>query len=78
MKTYNSRLIDQCDVIKISEPIKSHWAKEKNLDLKELLGDGEYKEKYRKDMIEWSDEIRKTDYGYFCRVACANGEFLTL
>lgn len=45
-----------------------------NLNLKELLSDGPYKEKYRKDMITWSDEVRKQDYGYFCKVAMEKGE----
>ncbi|XP_047029138.1 probable phosphomevalonate kinase [Helicoverpa zea] len=63
-------LVDKCEVLKISQPIKSHWAKEKNLNLNELLGDGEYKEQYRLDMINWSDKMRLQDYGYFCRIAC--------
>ncbi|KAJ8714508.1 hypothetical protein PYW07_002733 [Mythimna separata] len=63
-------LTDRCEVLKISQPIKSHWAKEKNLNLNELLGDSEYKEQYRLDMINWSDEMRTQDYGYFCRIAC--------
>lgn len=61
-------------MIKISQPIKSHWAKEKNLNLNELLSDSEYKEQYRLDMINWSDEMRSVDYGYFCRIACQNGK----
>lgn len=48
-----------------------------NLDLKELLSDGPLKEKYRKDMITWSDEVRAKDYGYFCRVAMEKGKFLS-
>lgn len=61
---------NKCDVLKISHPIKSHFAKEKNLNLNDLLGDGEYKEQYRLDMINWSDEMRAQDYGYFCQRAC--------
>ncbi|KAJ0175185.1 hypothetical protein K1T71_009326 [Dendrolimus kikuchii] len=67
-----ARLADKCEVIKISEPIKRHWAKEKKLNLDELLSDTEYKEQYRLEMIEWSDEMRKKDYGHFCRLACCN------
>ncbi|XP_047996071.1 probable phosphomevalonate kinase [Leguminivora glycinivorella] len=63
---------DRCEVIKISQPIKSHWAKEKNLNLNELLSDSEYKEQHRLEMIKWSDEMRDQDYGCFCRVACQN------
>lgn len=69
------RLGDRCEVIKISRPIKSHWAKEKNLNLNELLSDSEYKEQFRLDMIKWSDVVRSADYGYFCRIACQNGKF---
>lgn len=60
------------EIIRISEPIKSTWAKEKNLNLLELLSYGPYKEKYRKDMIIWSDEMRAMDYGIFCREASRN------
>ncbi|CAD7086246.1 unnamed protein product [Hermetia illucens] len=66
----NNQLQPQlCEIIRISEPIKSEWAKKLNLDLQMLLSDGPYKEKYRKDMIDWSDEIRAKDYGFFCRKA---------
>lgn len=58
-----------CEIIRISAPIKAFWSKEKKLDLTELLSDGPYKEKYRKQMIEWSDEVRAKDYGFFCREA---------
>lgn len=60
---------ENAEIIRISEPIKSTWAKEKNLNLNDLLSDGPYKEKYRKDMIIWSDERRAEDYGIFCREA---------
>lgn len=71
------RLDGLCEVIKISQPIKSHWAKEKNLSLKDLLSDGEYKELFRLELIKWSEEMRDKDYGYFCRAACQNGNFFT-
>lgn len=45
-----------------------------NLDFKELLSDGPYKEKYRKDMITWSDEVRARKYGYFCEAAMEKGK----
>ncbi|XP_019561666.3 phosphomevalonate kinase-like [Aedes albopictus] len=61
---------DKAQIIRISEPIKRSWAEKLGLDLKELLGDGPYKERYRKEMIEWSDQKRAEDYGYFCRQAC--------
>ncbi|XP_037927357.1 probable phosphomevalonate kinase [Teleopsis dalmanni] len=63
------RLGERSQIIRISEPIKSEWAKKRNLNLEELLSDGPYKEQYRKEMIVWSDEMREKDYGYFCRAA---------
>uniref|UniRef100_A0A2M3ZKC3 Phosphomevalonate kinase n=1 Tax=Anopheles braziliensis TaxID=58242 RepID=A0A2M3ZKC3_9DIPT len=61
---------DRAQILRISEPIKRHWATQKGLNLGELLGDGAYKENYRKEMIIWSDEQRRQDYGVFCREAC--------
>lgn len=61
--------MERAQIIRISEPIKSTWAVEKGLDLTKLLSDGDYKEQYRKEMIEWSDEMRKRDYGIFCKAA---------
>lgn len=60
---------DKAEIIHISEPIKTHWAQKKGLDLNELLSDGPYKEKYRKEMIVWSDEVRQEDSGFFCRLS---------
>nr|CAG4652250.1 EOG090X0FYC [Triops cancriformis] len=58
-------------VIRLSAPIKSHWAKSKNLDLEKLLEPGAYKEHYRLEMIQWGEETRSQDPGYFCRAAIA-------
>ncbi|XP_043285176.1 probable phosphomevalonate kinase [Venturia canescens] len=60
---------DRSVVIKISGPIKSHWAEALNLDLDGLLSDGQYKEKYRMEMAKWGEEMRKKDPGCFCRAA---------
>lgn len=60
---------DSTEIIRISEPIKSHWAAEKGLDLEELLSDGPYKEQYREGMIVWSDSVRKENPGYFCNAS---------
>ncbi|EDW75976.1 uncharacterized protein Dwil_GK15226 [Drosophila willistoni] len=65
------RLTNCSRIVRISEPIKSEWARKLQLDLSALLSDGPYKEKYRRDMIVWSDEVRSRDYGYFCRAAMA-------
>lgn len=55
--------------MRISEPIKKEWARKLQLDIKAMLSDGPYKEQYRRDMIIWSDEVRRKDYGFFCRAA---------
>nr|CAG4642866.1 EOG090X0FYC [Evadne anonyx] len=56
-------------IIRISAPIKQFWAAEKNLDYQQLLSNGAYKETYRVQMIEWSEEQRAKDPGFFCRAA---------
>ncbi|XP_011135598.1 phosphomevalonate kinase isoform X1 [Harpegnathos saltator] len=56
-------------IIRLSGPIKTHWAKLLNLDLDQLLGDGKYKEEYRIKMCEWGESMRAKDSGYFCRAA---------
>lgn len=42
------------------------------------MSDGPYKEKYRRDMIAWSEEVRRDDYGAFCREAMRKGIFIFL
>ncbi|KAH8305517.1 hypothetical protein KR018_002332 [Drosophila ironensis] len=64
-----NKLAHRSQIVRISEPIKSEWARKLHLDLAALLSDGPYKEQYRRDMILWSDEVRSRDYGYFCRAA---------
>lgn len=56
-------------IIKVSTPIKSRWAKEKGLDFQQLMGASEYKERYRREMILWSEALRDQDPGCFCREA---------
>lgn len=63
------RIEDKSVIIKISGPIKQHWAKSQGLDFDQLVGDGPYKEKYRQMMTKWGEDVRKKDYGYFCRAA---------
>ncbi|XP_031332641.1 phosphomevalonate kinase isoform X2 [Photinus pyralis] len=62
---------DKCAIVRISEPIKSQYAKEHNLDLSELMSPNKYKEEYRKQMIIWSDQVRSQDPSYFCKIACS-------
>ncbi|KAJ9594734.1 hypothetical protein L9F63_013944 [Diploptera punctata] len=56
-------------MLKISAPIKSYWAETHDLQFDDLMGAGEYKEKYRQDMIKWSEGVRRQNYGYFCEAA---------
>lgn len=72
--SFNSRLGDSCEIVRLSEPIKRFWAEQNKLDLDQLLSDGAYKENYRKEMIKWSDEQRKKDYGVFCRDAMSSSK----
>ncbi|KAF4526796.1 hypothetical protein B566_EDAN015592 [Ephemera danica] len=60
---------DKATIVRLSAPIKSHWAKSHNLDLTQLLDSSSYKEQHRLDMIHWSEEERAKDYGCFCRTA---------
>lgn len=56
-------------IIRLSGPLKECYAKDHGLDYDQMLSASDYKEKYRLDMIKWSEEIRNTDYTYFCRAA---------
>ncbi|CAI2725222.1 unnamed protein product [Schistosoma spindalis] len=56
-----------CLVVRISEPIKSYFAEHYGLDLSELLSSNEYKEKYRKQMIDWMEQEIKQDPYTFTR-----------
>ncbi|XP_045483791.1 probable phosphomevalonate kinase isoform X2 [Harmonia axyridis] len=67
-------LLDKCTIIRISEPIKKFYAEKCAISLTELMGNGPLKEKYRIDMINWSDKIRFEDPGRFCRSACENAK----
>ena len=58
-------------IIKISSPIKSHWAEAEGLNLQQLMSAETYKERYRQEMIAWSEAIRKDEPGYFCSKAVA-------
>lgn len=60
-----------CGILRLSGPLKQQYAKERGLDLDQLLGPGPYKEQYRADMIQWGETRRSQDPGYFCRLATA-------
>lgn len=56
-------------VFRIAGPIKKQFAKDHNLDFDKLLDSTQYKEDYRQQMVEWSENIRKTDPNFFLRLA---------
>ncbi|XP_018534264.1 phosphomevalonate kinase [Lates calcarifer] len=58
-----------CCVLRLSGPLKQQYAQEHGLDLDQLLGPGQYKERYRTDMIRWGETRRHRDPGFFCRLA---------
>lgn len=63
---------EMCCIIRLSGPLKQQYAQDHNLSYKELLGSGQYKEKYRADMIHWGEMKRQKDSGFFCRLAIKN------
>nr|CAG4648951.1 EOG090X0FYC [Polyphemus pediculus] len=63
------KLLNDSVIIRISAPIKKHWAESKDLNYEQLLSDGAYKEIYRAQMIAWSEEQRARDPGCFCEAA---------
>lgn len=56
-------------ILRLSGPLKECYARDHGLDFDQLLSATDYKEKYRLDMIQWSECIRNQDHGYFCRAA---------
>lgn len=65
---------DVCCVVRLSAPLKLQYAQEHGLDFGELLGAGQYKEKYRADMIQWGERRREQDPGFFCRLAITGAQ----
>ena len=53
-------------IVRLSGPLKQCYAENHGLDFQKLLDSSDYKEKYRKDMISWSEKIRNEDPAYFC------------
>nr|XP_974268.1 PREDICTED: phosphomevalonate kinase [Tribolium castaneum] len=63
---------NNCTIIRISGPLKRLYAESHDLttgDVNEMMTDGPLKEKFRAEMIQWSDEIRGRDFGFFCKAA---------
>lgn len=69
-KDYIANLIQTLNpdigIYRISQPLKIEYALKHNLDLKQLMSSSEYKETYRKDMVQYGEEKRKNDPSYFC------------
>ncbi|XP_069944620.1 phosphomevalonate kinase isoform X3 [Cherax quadricarinatus] len=59
----------QSKIIRLSGPIKRQFATDNGLDYSHLLTASDYKEKYRLDMIAWSEAKRTQDTGFFIRAA---------
>ena len=62
----NSNLDQAAVIMRLSGPLKQCYAENHGLDYARLLDASDYKEKYRKDMISWSEKIRHEDPAYFC------------
>ncbi|KAL7647218.1 UNVERIFIED_CONTAM: hypothetical protein RMT77_002476 [Armadillidium vulgare] len=56
-------------IIRLSGPLKYEYAKINQLDSDKLYSASSYKEKYREDMVKWSEEIRAKDDSYFLKAA---------
>jgi len=65
-------------IVRLSAPIKQHWADSHALDLSQLLDSTAYKEQHRLAMIEWSEQERAKDYGIFCSKAADSAKGLLL
>ncbi|XP_063592251.1 phosphomevalonate kinase-like [Penaeus indicus] len=59
----------EAKTVRLSGPIKQQFAANNGLDYSSLLSASEYKEKYRLQMIEWSEAKRAEDSGFFIRAA---------
>ena len=69
IKHLNSDSKSQAVILRLSGPLKECYAENHGLDFSRLLDSSDYKEKYRKDMITWSEKIRNEDPSYFCMKA---------
>jgi phosphomevalonate kinase len=49
---------DDAVIVRLSGPLKKCYAETHGLDYERLMSAADYKEKYRKDMIMWSEDIR--------------------
>nr|CAG4645883.1 EOG090X0FYC [Lynceus sp. MCZ IZ 141354] len=59
----------QVAIVRLSAPIKLHWARTKGLSFEQLLDNTPYKENFRLEMIEWSEHQRFQNPSVFCDAA---------
>lgn len=59
-------------LVRLAGPIKEQYARDKGLDLNKLMGDGPYKELYRREMVEWSDSFRAKNPDIWTEKAVTN------
>nr|XP_033779546.1 phosphomevalonate kinase isoform X1 [Geotrypetes seraphini] len=57
-----------CAILRLSGPLKEQFAKENGLDFQRLLDASDYKEIYRTKMIQWGEQKRNADPGFFCKL----------
>lgn len=58
-----------CEVLRLSGPLKKQYAVENNLDFEKLLDSSCYKEQFRSAMISWGEAKRREDPDFFCKLA---------
>lgn len=68
-QTFRSHSLKRKVFLRISAPIKGHFAKEHNLDFAKMMDASAYKETYRKAMLKWSEDVRESDPDIFLRLA---------
>jgi len=56
---------ERAALVRLSGPLKQEYAAAHGLAFEQLLSADQYKERYRKDMISWSERIRDEDPDYF-------------
>lgn len=59
------RVSNDLAVLRIAGPIKQEFARNNELDFSRLLDSSEYKENYRRAMVDWSEQYRATK-GWNC------------
>ena len=58
-----------CEVLRLSAPLKRQYAVENKLDFNKLLDSSSYKEQFRSAMISWGEAKRQEDPNFFCNLA---------